>query len=208
MIQKGKSPRTCVICQATFFKWPSEPDKACSAACGAILRARNSGRKKLGSPRVCEVCSLTFYKPPSHINRWPGRTCSRTCAAKLRHKSDERQCEECEQPFFPRPFEVREGYGFFCSRECWKAMKHRLRASTRGHFRVSDKRAWLGSVCVRCQSTERLELDHIIPRFAGGPPTRENAQTLCYTCNRRKLWEEDLPLYRGLVKQRAARVNG
>jgi len=31
-----------------------------------------------------------------------------------------------------------------------------------------------------------LEVDHIVPRAAGGPSTMDNLQTLCDDCNRRK----------------------
>jgi HNH endonuclease len=40
--------------------------------------------------------------------------------------------------------------------------------------------------CVRCQSKERLEFDHIIPVVEGGSSTERNIQLLCEPCNRSK----------------------
>lgn len=43
-----------------------------------------------------------------------------------------------------------------------------------------------GWKCVYCQSKKLLEVDHIIPIAKGGTDDRENLQTLCRPCNRRK----------------------
>lgn len=40
--------------------------------------------------------------------------------------------------------------------------------------------------CVRCESTERLEFDHVIPLAKGGSNTERNIQLLCEACNRAK----------------------
>jgi hypothetical protein len=40
--------------------------------------------------------------------------------------------------------------------------------------------------CVKCESKERLEFDHIIPIAEGGSSTERNGQLLCETCNRKK----------------------
>lgn len=40
--------------------------------------------------------------------------------------------------------------------------------------------------CVRCGSTERLEVDHVISLARGGSSEVENLQTLCLPCNRAK----------------------
>ena len=40
--------------------------------------------------------------------------------------------------------------------------------------------------CVRCESNERLEFDHIIPIAEGGSSTERNVQLLCEKCNRTK----------------------
>ncbi|MFI5364590.1 MAG: CarD family transcriptional regulator [Candidatus Binatia bacterium] len=40
--------------------------------------------------------------------------------------------------------------------------------------------------CVKCDSHERLEFNHIIPVIAGGSSTERNIQLLCESCNRSK----------------------
>lgn len=43
-----------------------------------------------------------------------------------------------------------------------------------------------GGKCVKCGSTERLQIDHIVPVKNGGPDDRENLQVLCQPCNLKK----------------------
>lgn len=43
-----------------------------------------------------------------------------------------------------------------------------------------------GGKCVECGTSEKLTLDHIIPRSKGGKRVFENLQTMCSTCNNRK----------------------
>lgn len=43
-----------------------------------------------------------------------------------------------------------------------------------------------GAACTSCLSTDRIELDHIVPYSRGGLGTVENLQVLCKACNRRK----------------------
>jgi hypothetical protein len=40
--------------------------------------------------------------------------------------------------------------------------------------------------CVKCNSQEKLEFDHIIPIIKGGSNTARNIQLLCQKCNRKK----------------------
>lgn len=48
-----------------------------------------------------------------------------------------------------------------------------------------------GMQCVRCGSSHRLQLDHIIPFSRGGGHTEENLRVLCGTCNARRRDRED-----------------
>lgn len=43
-----------------------------------------------------------------------------------------------------------------------------------------------GGKCVKCGSVEELTIDHVIPLSRGGYDIKENAITLCRTCNMRK----------------------
>lgn len=56
----------------------------------------------------------------------------------------------------------------------------------RKSFTPMQRREWGTGKCVWCESTENLNLDHIIPVMAGGSNQRTNAQTLCKPCN---LWK-------------------
>ena len=40
--------------------------------------------------------------------------------------------------------------------------------------------------CVRCESTQNLEVDHIMPLTRGGRHNEDNFQILCRSCNRKK----------------------
>ena len=43
-----------------------------------------------------------------------------------------------------------------------------------------------GEKCLRCGSSKKLTLDHILPQSAGGSGALTNLQLLCPRCNRRK----------------------
>jgi len=43
-----------------------------------------------------------------------------------------------------------------------------------------------GGRCVKCESNENLEFDHIIAVSMGGANSARNLQLLCQTCNRQK----------------------
>lgn len=236
--------RVCIVCSRSFYKPPSNPAKACSDDCAKVLRRQNAGRPRLAQSQTCKVCNETFYKPPSHLAAWPGRTCSRKCAAVLRWKDRiDRTCEHCGKTFKVRHDLVAKGFGIYCSNKCNGAADRRLVDATCAHcnatfqvpllfrrgshplicsakcldaspeplrsvaivpplktkvFTRKQKRDWLGISCAKCGATDNLELDHIVPRFMGGPTTRENSQTLCRPCNGRKFWEEDILLFDAL----------
>jgi 5-methylcytosine-specific restriction endonuclease McrA len=91
----------------------------------------------------------------------------------------------------------------FCSRKCIDTFKRKIRKREEQEmFTGWQKREWKDSSCKKCGTTDKLELDHIMPRFAGGKASRENAQTLCRTCNRKKFWTEDYELYQNMLKLR------
>lgn len=62
-------------------------------------------------------------------------------------------------------------------------------------FTRFQKSEWKGTQCFWCNSTDDLILDHIFPVMAGGKSVKENAQTLCRTCNLWKAHYVDRPLY-------------
>ncbi len=80
-------------------------------------------------------------------------------------------------------------------RQKFERLKHKLSASSQ---EIESKReripedvriaVWRrdSGKCVRCESRDRLEYDHIIPLSKGGSNTVRNIELLCETCNREK----------------------
>lgn len=135
--------------------------------------------------------------------------CSRKCEVEGRpNKPIERICVQCGCSFLKEHWAVhKSGYngGKFCSRTCTDIFKRKLRKrGEQNLFTNWQKREWINSNCAKCNSPDNLELDHIIPRFAGGLASKENAQTLCRFCNRSKFWTEDYPLYLQILSQRVS----
>lgn len=199
-----KEPNTqCLHCGQSYHRAPSQirarTRLTCSRACAAKV-FRESGTWVL-----CQCCDTKFYRRRNLAIRGLGKFCSRKCEAKSRpNPSVKCICQMCNKEFLCPWHAVNVGSGGkFCSRTCTDKYKRKLRK--RGEqemFTQWQKREWLSTQCAHCGSTKNLELDHKTPRFAGGKATRENAQTLCRTCNRKKFWETDYPLYQHLLKQR------
>lgn len=56
-----------------------------------------------------------------------------------------------------------------------------IRADVRNLIYARD-----GQACLRCGSTERLTIDHVVPLDVGGRDDMSNYQTLCTPCNSSK----------------------
>lgn len=72
---------------------------------------------------------------------------------------------------------------------CIVACRRFRRFAGRDYIPVGVRRAVFardGHRCGRCNATENLSLDHIVPWSLGGPDTVENLQTLCSPCNSSK----------------------
>ncbi len=155
---------------------------------------------------LCQNCGKLFRGRPVKTEYGFSKYCSRACeVAKRPNPPVERTCGQCGKTFMKDHWSVNVvgNGGKFCSRVCIDMFKRKLRK--RGEqemFTNWQKREWKDDHCARCKETTFLELDHRVPRFAGGKATRENAQTLCRTCNRKKFWTDDYPLYLKLLKQR------
>lgn len=63
--------------------------------------------------------------------------------------------------------------------------------------------------CVKCDSVENLEVDHIIPTYADGTDELENLQTLCRSCHQNKTSEDAKnPEYNRRLRENIARGRG
>lgn len=204
--------RVCPKCKTTYYRPQSWIKK--NIATDSCLRCVVASQPqviptKAGSGQLvpCQCCGKFSYRNPSLLRKGFGKFCSRTCEASSRPNPPvERTCIVCHKVFLKDTWSLRllDDNGRFCTRACQDRFKRKLRKRNEQEmFTQWQKREWKGDRCERCGSTRRLELDHKTPRFAGGKATRENAQTLCQTCNRKKFWTDDYPLYLHYLKLRS-----
>lgn len=194
--RKKEAPfRTCEVCKGQYYRPPSYKQwgmQTCSRKCAAVLRDKSVERN-------CKHCGNVFRPRASWIAKGFGLYCSKACngAAYGAERRAEVACRWCDARFSVPKHKVGTRKKHFCNRECLNAWLGRF-GTKKGvnAFTTEQKLAWMDAACARCGITKGLELDHIIPRFAGGLATRENAQTLCRKCNREKFWLEDLHKYR------------
>jgi 5-methylcytosine-specific restriction endonuclease McrA len=181
----------CSVCNTEFYRSPSivaaTPHLTCSRKCAAVYRLR-------GEARNCKQCGKGFYAMKRDIDKGFGLYCSNDCNGAAYRKQVTVNCAWCNSAIERVLNEVESRGSLYCNQDCRTAWQRRFKPRQSRKFSPWHKRHWKEAACRRCGATENLELDHIIPRFAGGPPTKENAQTLCITCNRKKL-HEDLKLY-------------
>lgn len=198
-------PNIICPCGATHFKDQAQLTETTGFGCSEVCEVKTSRRKGTFFP--CKHCGTYRYKSPSLMKSGFGIYCSRKCEALSRPNPPvERICELCGTTFMKPWWDVNKFArgGSFCSRTCIDKFKRKLRK--RGEqemFTGWQKREWRTNYCAKCGAIDKLELDHKVPRFAGGKATKENAQTLCRTCNRKKFWEDDYELYKELLLKRA-----
>lgn len=142
----------------------------------------------------CPQCGKAYYRYPSSVKKNRDIVCSRICAARyFRDKGQWINCPICQKQFWQTKSLKEKGYANYCSHECWGSTRKTPEGSNKNKWTKEQKQEWLGPKCIRCDATERLELDHIVATSLGGQSTKENSQTLCKRCNNRKFQLEDLP---------------
>mgnify|MGYP001611454176 CR=1 FL=1 len=197
--------RICAVCGAEFYKPPSHTAKWPALTCSRTCAARHF--RDRGAFVDCAHCGESFYPQPNQVRKGYGNYCSLACFhATRREPPIECTCLQCRQTFSVTKWQATQvaGGGRYCSRKCQMLYKRKLvKRGERNMFTEWQKREWKLSACEKCGSTEKLELDHKVPRFAGGTTERSNAQTLCRKCNRIKFRTDDQPLYAAYLRQRA-----
>jgi 5-methylcytosine-specific restriction endonuclease McrA len=194
---------TCEVCKEEFYKPPSHlakwPARTCSRGCAAVLR--RSDRVE----RQCRHCGKSFAARADQVAKGFGIYCSNRCNGLATLTKVDLPCRWCSTTVSVPFHRYANTKKIFCGVDCRIEWQRRF-GTKKGvnAFSSEQKAAWLDSACCRCGTTECLELDHIIPRFAGGKATRDNAQTLCRKCNREKFWLEDLERYKLTRKQAVA----
>lgn len=187
--------RTCEVCGSQFYRPPSFvakwPCRTCSRKCAAVFRDKRIDRD-------CLHCGAHFRPLTRWVAKGFGLYCSKACngAAYGAERRTDVTCRWCKTSYSVPNHHIGTRKKHFCNRHCRLAWQRRY-GSRKGvnAFTSDQKRDWLEDKCARCGTMECLELDHIVPRFAGGLPTRDNAQTLCRKCNREKFWLEDFHKY-------------
>lgn len=183
--------RNCTTCGKEFYRPPSYvaawPSATCSRKCAAVNRLK-------GEARNCKQCGKGFYALKRDIDKGFGIYCSNDCNGAAYRRQVTVKCNWCSKPIQRVFNEAANRKTLYCDMTCKTAWNRRFYARRSRKFSPWHKKAWRETFCRRCGSTTNLQLDHIIPRFAGGMPVRENAQTLCRPCNLRKQ-QEDLILY-------------
>ena len=184
----------CPICSKTVYRCPSLVKRGAALTCGRKCRAVLQRR---GSERECLRCKSKFYARKSQIKQGYANYCSKQCFAATTKTTEIFQCVVCSGRFEKNQWQIKKGHTLYCSRVCTDRFRRKLgRGRKLDLFTNWQKREWMDNKCATCGSIDKLELDHIVPRFAGGTAERSNAQTLCRTCNRMKFWIIDLPKYR------------
>ena len=111
-------------------------------------------------PRPCASCG-----EPTNITHWY------TSASGETYQRYSNRCSRCLYPRHPRP-----------------------KLPTRSHWRTVRSIAQEVGICQKCgfvpEIPAQLEVDHIIPRFLGGPDDQSNLQVLCANCHRLKTYTE------------------
>ncbi len=180
----------CPICNKAFYIPASQaarkPVHTCSAECGFALIARQRVH------RVCVECGKPFTMNEQRAKVTAGLYCSNACNGKAMVSRAVVQCAWCKSDLERVAYKIKKQKRHFCDLTCTHEWKQRYGTDRgRGAFTAKQKRDWMEPCCKRCGITEDLQLDHIIPKFAGGSNTKDNAQTLCRKCNREKFWLED-----------------
>lgn len=199
MSRKRKAqPRQCKVCGETFYKPKSHlakwPARTCSRSCAAVLRNKSI-------KRLCLTCGSEFSIQVRKTKNGFGKYCSNACQGKAEIRRVTVKCRWCGADKSVTPYTAKSRKKHFCDLSCAHSWAQRFGTKKgKNAFLAVHKREWLNDTCCRCGSTSELELDHIIPRFAGGKAIRNNAQTLCRKCNREKFWREDAVVYSWLLK--------
>jgi len=94
---------------------------------------------------------------------------------------DSYECGKCKHEWIPR------GKPSMCPKCKRKISTHSGRVYTTGKqdqiIRIAVRD---GGKCKKCEATEKLQLDHIMPKSKGGSSEDSNLQLLCAKCNKAK----------------------
>lgn len=78
--------------------------------------------------------------------------------------------------------------GFYLDDGIWKSLcrVERGKVTNKLRFYIYERDGYRCRLCGKRSNGRNLEIDHIIPIAKGGKSTRDNLQTLCVSCNKKK----------------------
>jgi 5-methylcytosine-specific restriction endonuclease McrA len=165
--------KECDICGSEFDGHGLA--KRCSDKCKREVKLERNRKWRAANRapaaiKECDVCGSEFEDTSRAGN-------AKRCSDKCRQESQRERYAAKRETIL----EYRREYS---KTPAGKASKRRRRHRRRDapcngsikHFQLADK-------CVRCGSTENLELEHITPISQGGSNHIENLTTMCAECN-------------------------
>jgi HNH endonuclease len=178
---------TCEVCNSLFYRpqsmiaegksrFCSEPCRLRAHELRMIDRTHPRPQNMRGNGINCFHCGKLVYRKKSELIRNVGKTCGDTICVSAYGRSLWGLA-----PHDPESFRL---------------PRARRRYRGKSNFSSMQRATWIDDKCAWCSTTDNLTLDHIIPVCCGGKATRENAQTLCGSCNNWKAKYVDRPLAR------------
>lgn len=198
----------CHACGVKFRTKKNTANKACSRACGFVVRAEMARRTAKPKPikpiTTCRVCHAQF----TIIRGQQRQYCSRTCFLKLKRRDSRARTLKIHEKscVCGAIFVTPDGRWKWHSHECRAAAIKEQKRCARLKREATLRSVWVESVspkkvfdrdgwrCRACGietpeaqrgtiSPSAPELDHIIPISKGGPHSYLNTQCLCRSCN-------------------------
>lgn len=176
----------CVICSKPFYRRPSFISRGIDKTCGAS-ECKSSFFSGANNPfwgkDHTEAVKQALSQHRTAVERKPGPPKG------YKHTPEARA--KISQAMRQRWLEHREGMLSLHLPKNRPREEQRYRKA----FTPLQRKTWMDTKCAWCGTTEKLQLDHIVPVMAGGTNLKGNAQTLCKPCN---LWKSvfvDRPFY-------------
>lgn len=192
---------TCPQCGGSEWLRPSRARgrKFCSHACYSVAAKGRPHADAQGKQTVhCETCGVAIDRWPSAIRRSKHIFCSKKCEGASRSVAGKAERYAAYMKRYLRLYAQRNREKHNARGREWarknrdkRNANQRVRRSqggglgTWGRLRL-DVFELHGERCLRCGSTERIEIDHVVPVALGGVNKIENLQPLCRTCNASK----------------------
>lgn len=170
-----------------------------------------ANRPRNGTIKQCAECGQDFYVPASRLG---AQYCSMDCYHNERwnERSQVKKCIICGVEFITQPSNTKVTCGEACSRK-YKSQTHK---GDKSHFWRGGKTApyvgeWRtrrrealdrdGYRCVLCESTDRIQVHHIVPYRYSKSHDLNNLVCLCRSCHSKEELKVNKSSREGLLKR-------